>query len=256
MRSNLIPDLLPGAADWTCTFVYARFAQGPAPDVYHPTGNPISATATWIINTTMGQEFRGGNVELMVVYQGDTKTLPFRVLGVNPTRAIAEAYLLAQNPPPCASAIITHESSWKQFNSGTGTFNQEPNFGPPSGWGIGQLDPSPGKQHLWHWKVNIAEAASRMISGQAEAKAWVASQVAQQVAQDPSKPLSAASFTFGGVTYRSGTNRTPEHACGIVRYNGATPWSVAWNRPSQPGIWSGQDNQNGYVGIISAIWGP
>jgi hypothetical protein len=255
MRSNLIPDLLPGAADWTCTFAYARFTQDPAPDVYHPNGNPVSATATWIINATMGTQFRGGNVELRVVYQGDTKTLPYRVLGENPARADAEAFLTAQNPPPYASAIITHESNWRQFNQGTNNFNQEPNFGAPNGWGIGQLDPPPGKQHLWHWRDNMTEAAVRMRAYQAEANAWVTSQVTEQQAENPNRPLANESFVFGGVTYRSGTSRTPEHACGIGRYNGATPWPVAWDRPAQPGAWSGQDNANGYVGIISAIWG-
>jgi PA14 domain len=256
MIANLIPAGLPDTADWTETFVYKRFLTDPSPDVYHPMGNPIAASANWDINQTMGAAFRGGDVELVVVYQGDTKRLPFKVLGHNATRAVAEAFLLAQTPPPYASAIITHETSWKQFNEGTRTFNEEPNYdGEKNGWGIGQLDPPPGKQYLWNWKENLTEAANRMKQNQVEANDWIAGQVAQQIQADPGKPLAAATFVFGGVTYKSGTTRTPEYACGIGRYNGAKPWPVAWNRPSAPGVWSGQDNKNGYVGIISTIWG-
>lgn len=250
MTVRLIPENLEGNADWTARFNYQRYAGGE--DLYHPAQNPQPAANPWDVIASMAGAFRGGDVRYTVVYQGDTKVKNILVKGRNPARNVAEPFLTNLNPPPYASAIITHESAWRQFNQGTRTFNEEPNFGAPNGWGMGQLDPPPGKQELWNWQANLTEAAARMNAYQREADAWLARQIAQQMRDARNTVIDNVLFPFGGVNYRQGTARLPAHALGIQRYNGVVGgWCIYWDNANLR--WAKRDA--GYVNTISAIWG-
>ena len=62
----------------------------------------------------------------------------------------------------------------------------------------------------------------------ANAQNWIAAQEAQQQVQEPTMPLTNYVFTFNGVAFRKGTDRTPVDACAIQRYHGAPSWVIWW----------------------------
>ena len=166
------------------------------------------------------------------------------------------------DPPWYAIPIAKRESRLRQFNT-SGVLGPNPsdiqfcpNFGPPNGWGIFQLDnPRPSAQQLWNWKGNVAGGKARLANPcRIEAEAWIASQETQQRAEEPTKPLENYVFTFHGIDFQKGTARTPIDACTIQRYNGAANWVIYWNNktPTTPGSWEINPGYRQYVDNVCA----
>jgi hypothetical protein len=87
--------------------------------------------------------------------------IPGKFLGVNPHISDIKAY----NSGREIWAIIKKESSWLQFNkkNGSGGYNNAgmPIYGPPSGFGLMQLDnPYATETDLWNWKINVDDGAN------------------------------------------------------------------------------------------------
>jgi len=199
----------------------------------------------------MGTSICGGKAEIKCVI-GDNEaecTFLFYLRGTNPTVSSAQTEI--GNSPFYAKAIAEVESgvqnnrSYLQFNeigtlgSGWDDFKHCPNRGQDPGgsygWGMYQLtNPVPNIQQLWDWKANVAEAKTRMTAHFTLATAWIAEQESQQQAADPSKPLQNFTFSWNGVNFKKGTQRTPIDACAIWKYNGhGGLWPIYWDNPSK-----------------------
>jgi hypothetical protein len=119
---------------------------------------------------------------------GVRDTLRFFIKGTNPTVSQLNNYL---NQAPYNQAwffkkIIFHESGTpnnltaevRQFNpynrsrenlseNNWDAVSRMPTFGPPCGWGLGQLDnPAPAAQALWDWQANIRAAYDLLMDKQ------------------------------------------------------------------------------------------
>ena len=266
ITAALKPANLPGNAKWRLHIEYKRNPRND--DAYYPGPTAASwktllAGEVWNIADEFAADFRGGKATLYCEYQGLEFEHVFHIRGNNPTEAAAEAEI--GNNPWYAIPIARHESgtqngrTYIQFNE-VGTlgpnpadFKHCPNFGAPNGWGIMQLDPPPSDEALWNWKQNIADGKAHLANPcRTAAVAWIANQEAQQQAEEPGMPLENYIFTFNGVDFRKGTDRTPIDACTIQRYNGAALWVIYWKNktPTEPGSWQIRDTHRAYVDIV------
>lgn len=69
------------------------------------------------------------------------------------------------NSPWWGLYLISWESSWHQFNYQAGV-QGTPNFGPPCGFGLGQLDPPVRVADVWNWQANIDDSVALMQTKQ------------------------------------------------------------------------------------------
>lgn len=92
----------------------------------------------------------------------------FKIRGNNPAANRVRAELQSRQPPWFGSMVINQESSFLQFNTGA-VHPAEPNWGPPCGWGLGQIDPPTDAGLLWNWQANITEALRKMAVGNRDA---------------------------------------------------------------------------------------
>ena len=185
---------------------------------------------------------------------------------LNPTVAVAQAYI--GNSPFYAQAIAQQESgtqsgrSFLQFNE-LGTLGPNwtdirfcPNRSSDGiGWGIYQLTylppnaTPPTTTQLWNWKANIDAAKAVMAQNIVTATNWINSQISQQQAQDPNKPLANYQFTWASIVFQMGTLKTPIDACAIEAFNGVTPgWAVYWSNNNDK--WQQRDNVNNYIAAV------
>jgi hypothetical protein len=94
---------------------------------------------------------------------GQNSIIPGKFLGANPNKSDIKTY----NSDREIWAIIQKESSWRQFNtinSSNGYNNAGmPIYGPPSGFGLMQLDNGPyaTETDLWNWQSNVDDGAKR-----------------------------------------------------------------------------------------------
>jgi hypothetical protein len=92
----------------------------------------------------------GGDMNVVVSVTVDGKTyqdkVAIKIVGKNPDKeknikaGLADEYRV----------LIYKESKWRQFDK-----NGNPLLGPPSGYGLTQLDPVPSYVELWSWKDNL-----------------------------------------------------------------------------------------------------
>jgi hypothetical protein len=266
ITASLKPADLPGNAKWRLHIEYKRNPRND--DEYYPGPTAASwktllAGDVWNIADEFGTDFRGGKATLYCEYQGLEFEQIFHIRGNNPTEAAAEAEI--GNNPWYAIPIARHESgtqngrTYIQFNEiGTlgpnpADFKHCPNFGAPNGWGIMQLDPPSSDETLWNWKQNISDGKAHLANPcRTAADAWIADQEAQQQAEEPGMPLENYIFTFNGVDFRKGTDRTPVDACTIQRYNGAALWVIYWKNktPTEPGSWQIRNTHRAYVDSV------
>jgi hypothetical protein len=135
-------------------------------DFFPATGwKKIRVNQTW--NVDFGDNIRGGRATLYCDYGATKDTVVFYIRGTNPTEQAVKDYLTAQSYDVWfLTRMIRQESNYRHFNAGTnyGTgWNDSqgcPNFGPPHGWGLMQLDllnggQRPTAQQLWSWKANV-----------------------------------------------------------------------------------------------------
>jgi hypothetical protein len=136
-------------------------------DFFPDTGwKKIQANEKWEID--FGEKIRGGKATLYCDYGTIKDTIIFHIRGTNPSEQSVKDYIVSQNYDDTwfFTRLIRQESNYRHFNPGTNygpawTDSQGcPNFGPPHGWGLLQLDllnggQRPSAQHLWNWKANV-----------------------------------------------------------------------------------------------------
>ena len=139
----------------------------PAED-WHETG----LNEEWQID--FGERIRGGKATLYTQVGERRDTITFHIRGTNPTEQAVKDYIVAEGYDDVwfFTRLIRQESTYRQFNNGTNygpawtdTDSQGcPNWGPPHGWGLTQLDLiggtranpiRPSAQELWDWKANV-----------------------------------------------------------------------------------------------------
>lgn len=90
--------------------------------------------------------------------------VPFDITGINPDKATIKAAL-----PDLPSQVIAFvESSFRQFDT-DGT----PLWGPPTGFGVMQIDPPGVVANVFNWRVNIANALALLTTKQNEIAGYV-----------------------------------------------------------------------------------
>ncbi len=144
----------------------------------------IDDEETWDVN--FGTSFRGGKACVIARSGEVADTLIFHIRGQNPEVGLIQAY---QATIPDGNTwyfprMLRQESSFRQFNNGTSGTNNgapvteetraidnggRPNWGPPYGWGLKQLDNlgdtygyqtgfngryGPFPDELWNWQAN------------------------------------------------------------------------------------------------------
>lgn len=130
----------------------------------------LPATESWRVFGSYFGHFFGGDASLSfeVAAPDDTRvykgTRNFRILCKNPGDQASREYIKSRSGEFWfAWAISQHESrQWKevynQFNE-RGNVREEPNFGPPDGWGIFQIDSARGQKvstkEVWDWRENV-----------------------------------------------------------------------------------------------------
>jgi hypothetical protein len=120
----------------------------------------------------------------------------FRVYGINPSRATLQnmvdaiteeyyrnniassvwlAYLSLDNWKATARLVVGHETDYRQFatppNVGVRRYQRQYHgyerdmaiFGPPSGYGLGQLDPPGNADRVWDVEANARECINRLL---------------------------------------------------------------------------------------------
>lgn len=242
-----------GNLDWSLSQDFTRNGLSNDPDYEK---NNASATATWDINSTIGGNFFGGKITVSLQDTAqETCDFVFHIRGTNPSEATVKSYI--GTSPWYTIPIAKQESNFLQFNTGSASINDLikacPNFGPPNGWGIMQLDPPPSNTAVWNWQDNVDEGKAYLSTPcRTDAAAWIASQEAQQQNEEPSKPLQNYIFTFGGIDFRKGTSHTPTDACAIQRYNGAAYWVIYWDNKTatKAGSWKIRSTHRTYVDAV------
>ncbi len=250
LRARLRPSGLPGQVSWR---LYVEYTRNRTDEDYYPTNTwkALDATAEWDISSDLGAALRGGRAKLYFNYQGQLGEKIFHIRGENPSESVVAAEI--GTVPWYAQPIAKWESDepsqgrhYAQFNTvgvlgpNPDDYKWCPNRG-GDGWGIMQLDtPAPSSQELWNWKANVVEGKARLADPcLTDAEAWIATQESQQATNEPAMGLTNYVFTFNGVDFQKGTDRTPVDACAIQRYNGAALWVIYWNNktPTEPGSW-------------------
>jgi len=130
-----------------------------------------------IWDVDFGTTFRGGTGYLIFKQkQNIVDTLVFYIRGPNPTEQEVHNYVntLQDADGWYVPKMIRQESSFRQFNNGTPSATNNsagmPNWGPPYGWGMKQLDNigstygyltafnnryGPSPDELWNWQANV-----------------------------------------------------------------------------------------------------
>jgi hypothetical protein len=140
----------------------------------------LPGDVTWRID--LGDRgFFGGDAGIVAQSGGEQREIVFKVLGRNPSDSAARKYIDSRKSSPWfAWAIAQHESRqgarvYNQFNT-TQEFTFEPNFGPPDGWGMFQLDSARGKpittEEIWNWRTNVKAGVKELVDIKREARAY------------------------------------------------------------------------------------
>jgi hypothetical protein len=197
----------------------------------------------WDIDFGMDAEtqrpmIRGGIAYLIAESPSSIRdTLRFFIKGANPTVQQLNTFL---NQAPYNGVwffkkIIFHESNTpdnlaelaRQFNpystqnedlseNNWDAWSRMPTFGPPCGWGLGQLDnPSPPAQALWDWQVNV-RVAYDLLMGEKHGTIVNHLTACNDIVEDwsnPGRPIVAhADTTEGGITYAHAVSTYFTHA--------------------------------------------
>jgi alpha-tubulin suppressor-like RCC1 family protein len=186
-------------------------------------------------------------------YLAEEQKFEFKIRGKNPKDADAKAHIQGtQGVYRLAWAMAQHESRqgnrvYNQFNSGgDGPGNLElPNFGPPDGWGIAQLDTplgvSASTSEVYSWRNNAMtfylELAEKQATQQRFFNAVAAAYPSNSEAQAPptsfTHPGTSTTMTAleaGTVTLYNGAGGCPTTTLGGTTYQ--NPWTFDPNRPS------------------------
>lgn len=215
---------------WQCEISYTRtnrwdFDTYPATNWY-----VCSADEEWDIVASMGDDIRGGRMELRTQLGTAVLTNVFHIRGENPSDAEVEDLLA--DAPWYALPIVqqecgyTPERGYRQFNT-TGTLGTNiqgvatndykccPNrSSDTNGWGLMQLtNPRPTAQQLWDWRANVQGGLAVLTNKQAMSSDYFAAVQRMYPAQYEAPP---ATYTPPGTS----TALTALEAATIQNYNG------------------------------------
>ena len=235
-----MPDLVAGLTKhgvpisevgWQCTISYTRTNRWDF-DTYPTSGwFTCGPDEEWDIVETMGDDIRGGRMELRTQLGSVVLTNLFHIRGHNPSDDEVEE-LLAGAPWWFARAIVQHECAYtpehgyRQFNT-TGTLGTNiqgvatndyqwcPNRSSDGiGWGLMQLtNPRPTAQQLWDWRANVQGGLDVLTDKQNMASNYFKAVQRMHPAQYEDPP---ASYTPPGTS----TALTALEAATIQNYNG------------------------------------
>ena len=142
----------------------------------------VKPNKSWIVD--FGDRIRGGKATLEWKRGEEKGNFVFYIRGKNPTEQAVKNYITQQGYNTWFfTRLIRQESNYRQFNppasqtegeEGYGTDWDDgkgcPNWGPPHGWGLTQLDlldegQRPTAQELWGWKANV-DRGHQFLSGE------------------------------------------------------------------------------------------
>ena len=127
----------------------------------------LDGSASYDITARLNSEIVGGRCRLGIRVPNNVYTIyPFFIRGKNPLDATAKAYIDANVDTefqPYAWMIAKHESKsgsrvYNQYNP-SGDKAELPNYGPPHGWGIAQIDKDrngDSTAEVYDWHMNVA----------------------------------------------------------------------------------------------------
>jgi hypothetical protein len=134
----------------------------------------LPGNEAWDIFEEFGEDFTGGKATLTYRVKGQEGKIEFKIRGKNAKDSIAKAYIKGKTPNyPYAWAMAQHESrepknftSYNQFNT-VGSVAGTPFFGPPDGWGIGQIDRFSEKKivtskEVYNWHENVSAMVDKL----------------------------------------------------------------------------------------------
>lgn len=190
----------------------------------------VAGDEAWKAYATYHDRYFGGEAKLSFKIQDDNGdyihagSRPFQIKCRNPRDESAKAYIKKTQGEEFwfAWAISQHESRqnrrvFNQFNSG-GSIAYEPNFGPPDGWGIFQIDSARGAEvttdEVWDWRVNIQAGLDELKTAKRDTKKYF----------DAIKKTYPSKWEEPPKTYKppgTKTTLTGEEASIMQLYNGA-----------------------------------
>ncbi len=171
--SLTVPGVPIPEVGWQCTISYTRTNRWDF-DTY-PTNGWFTCCpdSEWNIVESMGEDIRGGRLELLTQVGTAVLTNVLHIRGRNPTDEVVNAFV-ATSSWWFARAIVQHEClytpsrGYRQFNVGgtrgtniqgvvTNDYQGCPNRSSDGiGWGLMQLTkPRPTPQQLWDWRANV-----------------------------------------------------------------------------------------------------
>ena len=131
----------------------------------------LAGSEAYDITSRLQNEIIGGACAINVrIGDAAAITYPFSIRGKNPLDAAARAYITANVDAEFQSyawMIAKHESMntgnrvYNQFNA-AGAQKEKPNWGPPHGWGIAQIDKGrngDSTAEVYNWRTNVLSMA-------------------------------------------------------------------------------------------------
>jgi hypothetical protein len=168
----------------------------------------------------------GGKATLGWSFGGQSGSFSFCINGNGSNPAASDLRAALGSNPWYLFQIAEQESGAKQFTGGAA---YAPVFGPPSGYGLMQIDPPTSELDVFSWLQNAADGVTKAQAGQSVAVTrWNQSvkayntYVQQNPSTAPPPPANDQELNCGTFVY--GTPGAGQHsfedAIGIKRYNG------------------------------------
>ena len=242
---------------YTCT------APGSGPRV-------LAANVPWNIANEGPNLICGGNVIISYTYGAYSRQFSFNIWGQNPAlgtvKALLNSYAWQNMPAPWfLFQLVNHESQFHQFNAGNVRTSQ-PNWGPPQGFGIMQLDPPDTVFQIFDWTQNVPEGERRLdqIYGPPSAPAWnqqlqlwaAWNEQYPQATYPPPPPISQGTCTFQYPP--TGVAHPFSDAIWMGFYNtgpGGTPY-ITFNPNLAANGWASGGAAYNYVGLVCQTPAP
>ncbi|MBX7156893.1 MAG: hypothetical protein K1X66_00705 [Verrucomicrobiae bacterium] len=197
-------------------------------------------------------------------YLGPEQKFEFKIRGKNPRDAEAKSHIVStQGEYKYAWAMVQHESRgttsdhvYNQFNANDPP-KEQPNYGPPDGWGIAQLDKplevTANTKEVYSWKENIDKFYKELKQKKtlmehffiAVAAKWPNDQDAKKPPNDwvhPGTTTHMSALEAGTVTLYNGGEGCPTFIVDGV--NCSIPWDFNPNRSPK---WLYHPNSKNYL---------
>jgi hypothetical protein len=228
LTAKLKPDGLAGNVNWKLKIEYGRDNRNDV-DLFPANGSTtLPANTIWSITPELATTLRGGKATITWELVGVTtpQSYVFHVRGRNPSESEAASEIGAD--PWYGKAIARNESDqphqhryYSQLNE-IGELGPEwmhskycPNWGPPHGWGMMQLELpySASASALWDWKTNVSVGLYVMSIARSDAQSYFEA-IKRTFPDEWEEPPTAT--PFGASTTLSALD-----AASIQLYNGA-----------------------------------